>query len=325
MVNVSKTRHDSLENAPKYKHYIPIMNKALIADGIDYFGLSGFPLAVRRVRTDDKHTPSHPHDLTEVEHRHDFCELAIVTHGRATHMLEGAAFPVAAGDVFLLQGQQKHYFFERQNLDLINIMYDPEKIALPENELRRMPGYCAMFMLEPNYRRQHRFASRLHLKRLPLARVERLVEEMEGECDDNMPGREVALRAKLMELMVFLSRAYTDSDTTEAHALLRVGNVIGALENDFSKDWTLDELLKIAHMSRSNLMRVFRKATGQTPIEYLVRLRIQRAMEMLRNTDQSITEIAMEVGFNDSNYFTRQFRRALGESPRDFRRTKARV
>jgi AraC-like DNA-binding protein len=293
--------------------------KSTIADGIHYFGLSGFPLAVLRVRTDSEHAPSHPHDLTEVEHSHDFCELVIVTHGSAMHMLEGNGFPVTAGDVFLLQGKQRHYFYNRENLDLINIMYDPEKIALPENELRRMPGYCAMFMLEPTYRRQHNFASRLHLKRVPLAQVEQFAEEMERECDGEKAGHEVALRAKLLELMVYLSRAYTNSDTTEAHALLRVGNVIGALENDFSRDWKLDELLTIAHMSRSNLMRIFRKATGQTPIEYLVRLRIQRAMEMLRNTDLAITEIAMEVGFNDSNYFTRQFRRILGESPRSFR------
>jgi AraC-like DNA-binding protein len=297
--------------------------KSTIADGINYFGPAGFPLAVRRVSTDVKHTPSHPHDLTEVEHSHDFCELVIVTHGSAMHMLEGNEFPVTAGDVFLLQGRQRHYFYERKNLDLINIMYDPEKIALPENELRRMPGYCAMFMLEPTYRRQHRFASRLHLKRVPLAHVEQLAEVMERECNEEMPGREVALRAKLLELLVFLSRAYTSTETTEAHALLRVGNVIGALENDFAKDWKLDDLLKIAHMSRSNLMRVFRKATNQTPIEYLVRLRIQRAMELLRNSNFTVTEIAMEVGFNDSNYFTRQFRRALGESPSSFRQGKS--
>jgi AraC-like DNA-binding protein len=294
-----------------------------IADGIHYFGLSGFPLAVLRVCTDAEHAPSHPHDLTEVEHSHDFCELVIVTHGSAMHMLEGNAFPVTAGDVFLLQGRQSHYFYDRKNLDLINIMYDPEKIALPENELRRMPGYCAMFMLEPTFRRQHRFASRLHLKRVPLAHTEQLAEVMEQESDTQSPGYEVALRAKLLDLMVYLSRAYTNTDSTEANALLRVGNVIGALENDFSKDWKLDELLTIAHMSRSNLMRIFRKATSQTPIEYLVRLRIQRAMELLRNTDLTITEVAMEVGFNDSNYFTRQFRRALGETPRSFRQSKA--
>jgi AraC-like DNA-binding protein len=297
--------------------------KSIIADGIHYFGPSGFPLAVRRVRTDTGHTPSHPHDLTEVEHRHDFCELTIVTRGGAMHMLEGTAFPVTAGDVFLLQGRQRHYFYHRENLDLINIMYDPEKIALPENELRRMPGYCAMFLLEPTYRRQHNFASRLHLKRVPLGHVEQLVGVLEKESLEKPPGYEVALRAKLLELIVYLSRAYTNTDTTEAHALLRVGNVIGALENDFSRDWKLDDLLKIANMSRSNLMRVFRKATGQPPIEYLVRLRVQRSMEMLLNTDLSITEIAMEIGFNDSSYFTRQFRKINGLSPSAYRKRRA--
>jgi len=297
--------------------------KATLADAMHYFGPTSFPLAVRRVRTDAGHTPSHPHDLTEVEHRHDFCELVIVTHGRAMHRLEGRDFPVAAGDVFLLQGRQRHYFHGRENLGLVNIMYDPEKIALPENELRKMPGYCAMFLLEPAFRRQHRFASRLHLRRVPLARVELLAEEMERECDGRQPGREVALRAKLLELMVLLSRAYTGTGSIEAHALLRVGHVIGALENDFSKDWKLGDLLKIAHMSRSNLMRVFRQATGQTPIDYLLRLRIQRAMEMLRHTDLPITEIALETGFNDSNYFARQFRRMVGEPPRRFRQGRA--
>ena len=294
--------------------------KSVIADGIHYFGLSGFPITVRSVGTDAHRTPSHPHDLTEVEHSHDFSELVIVTNGSAMHWLEGTDFPVAAGDIFLLQGRQRHYFHQRTNLELINIMYDPNQIGLPENELRRMPGYCAMFMLEPNYRRQHRFASRLHLGRVLLARAERLAEEMEVESISTDTGHSIVLRAKLMELLVFLSRAYTNSDSVEAHALLRLGDVIGALESDYAKDWKLDDLVKVAHMSRSNLMRTFRKATGKTPIEYLLRIRIQRAMAMLRNSDRTITEIAMEVGFNDSNYFSRQFRRITNESPRDFRR-----
>jgi len=293
--------------------------KSTIADGKDYFENRGFALAVRRVRTDIDHKSSHPHDLTEVEHSHGFCELVIVTRGSAMHWLEGEDFPVSAGDIFLLQGRQRHYFHDRKSLDLINIMYDPELIDLPENELRRMPGYCAMFILEPTYRRRHRFASRLHLKRVPLARVEHLIDEMELECNEQKAGNEVALRAKLLELMVFLSRAYTETDSIEAHALLRVGSVIGVLENSFQDDWKLDDLLKIAHMSSSNLMRVFRKATGQTPIEYLVRLRIQKSMELLRSTEHTVTEIAMDVGFNDSNYFSRQFRRIVGESPRQFK------
>jgi len=294
--------------------------KSKLAGGIYYFDPSGIPLAVRRVQTDSAHTPSHPHDLTEVEHHHNFCELVIVTRGSAMHWLEGRIFPVTAGDVFLLQGQQRHYFQDRQNLDLINIMYDPKKIGLPENELRRMPGYCALFMLEPAYRRQHRFESRLHLGRIPLAHAEQLVAEMEKECIEKNAGYEAALRARLTELIVYLSRAYIVTESTEAGALLRVGNVISALENNFSKNWKIEELLRIAHMSRSNLMRVFNKATGQAPVEYLVRLRIQKAMALLRDTELSITEIALEVGFNDSNYFARQFNKLIGKSPSSYRK-----
>jgi len=294
--------------------------KPELAAATYYFDSTGFPLAVHRVRTDPAHTPSHPHDLTEVEHRHDFCELVIVTQGKAMHRLERSDFPVTAGDVFLLQGRQSHHFHDRQNLELINIMYDSPRIGLPENELRKMPGYCALFMLEPTYRRRHRFESRLHLKRIPLAHAEQIAAEMERECDRKTAGYEAALRSKLLELIVFLSRTYDTTETTKARALLRVGHVIGALENDFSKDWKLEDLLKIACMSRSNLMRIFRKATGQAPIEYLVRLRIQKAIELLRSTDRSITEISFETGFNDSNYFSRQFRKTVGRPPSAFRK-----
>jgi AraC-like DNA-binding protein len=291
--------------------------KTIIADGSDYFGESGFPIMVGRSHLID--IPASSHDLTEIEHSHDFCELVIVAQGQGFQCLEGMDLPITAGDVFLLQGHQRHFFHDRKDLELINVMYDSEQIMLPENDLRCMPGYCAMFLLEPTYRQRHRFASRLHLKRIQLAKVLAITDEMERECTEKAPGREVMLRAKLQELITYLSRAYTQGNSTETQALLRVGEVIGTMENDFSKDWKLDDLAAIAHMSKNNLLKVFRKATNQSPIDYLMRLRIQRAMELLRQSDSSITEIAFKVGFNDSNYFTRQFRRVVGMPPRQFR------
>jgi AraC-like DNA-binding protein len=297
------------------------MKKSIIADGADYFGMTGFPLWVGRSITTPQPTdpPPHPHDLTEIEHTHDFNELVIVAQGQGLQSLTGTDLPITAGDVFLLQGQQRHYFHDRKDLIMYNVMYDPEQIKLPESDLRCMPGYCAMFMLEPTYRKQHRFASRLHLKRLQLAHVQAICDEMEQECSERQPGYEIVLRAKLLELIAYLSRAYIQGDSTETRALLRVGKVIGAMENDFTHDWKLADLAKMAHMSQSHLLTVFRKATGQTPIDYLVRLRIQRAMELIQKSDHSITEIAFAVGFNDSNYFARQFRKVAGIPPRQFR------
>jgi AraC-like DNA-binding protein len=61
-------------------------------------------------------------------------------------------------------------------------------------------------------------------------------------------------------------------------------------------------------------------ATGLPPIEYLIRLRIRQSMELLTASDMSVTDIAMECGFNDSNYFARQFKRINDMSASEFRK-----
>ena len=61
---------------------------ALLAQGLDYFGAEGFPLTVRRVQTEPGGRPSHAHDVTEIDHYHDFCELVLVLSGRGLHVLE---------------------------------------------------------------------------------------------------------------------------------------------------------------------------------------------------------------------------------------------
>jgi len=123
--------------------------------------------------------------------------------------------------------------------------------------------------------------------------------------------------------MTFLSRRYGQSRETEARALLRVGQLIRTLERDYTEPWTLEQLAERAHLSRSSLMRTFRKATGQAPIDYLISRRIEAAMRDLQQTQRSVTEVALDSGFSDSNYFARQFRRVCGCAPSDFRRRMA--
>ncbi len=73
-------------------------------------------------------------------------------------------------------------------------------------------------------------------------------------------------------------------------------------------------------MSEGNLHKVFKEATGQSPIDYLIKLRLQRSMDLLSDTGLSITEIAFKTGFNDSNYFTRHFKKIIGTTPSRYRK-----
>ena len=107
---------------------------------------------------------------------------------------------------------------------------------------------------------------------------------------------------------------------TESRALLRVGELISTVEQRFREPWTLDQLARLAHLSRTSLLRIFRQATGQSPIDYLIGLRIEAAQRMLLQSNLSVTEIALDTGFADSNYFARQFRRVCGCTPSSFRR-----
>jgi AraC-like DNA-binding protein len=293
---------------------------ALLAQGIDYFGVDGFPVTARRVRTQPGGRPSHANDVTEIDHYHDFCELVLVLSGRGRHMLEGESFPVAAGNVFVVQGRQVHSFRDREGLVLVNVMYDPQRVPLPSGLLRRLPGYSALFMLEPSFRSAHRFSSRLELDREDLGSAEALAERIEAESAQARPGHEAVLLGLLVELMVFLSRRYGESDARESRSLLEMGRLISALEQRCSEPWTLAQMAGLARLSRTSLLRVFRQATGKSPIDFLIGLRIEAAKRLLRQSDRSMTDIALETGFGDSNYFARQFRLVTGRTPTAFRR-----
>jgi AraC family transcriptional regulator len=94
------------------------------------------------------------------------------------------------------------------------------------------------------------------------------------------------------------------------------------MNNNFQKNISIKELCKIAKMSERNFFRNFKNSVGCSPLCYLRKIRIQRASEILLSTDKSISEIAHESGFSDSNYFCRAFRKEMSTSPRQFRLAK---
>jgi len=83
---------------------------------------------------------------------------------------------------------------------------------------------------------------------------------------------------------------------------------------------TLEELAGIARLSVSHFARAFRESVGVAPHRYLMRLRIARACELIRDTDRPLADISLEVGLADQSHLTRLFVALVGERPRDFRR-----
>lgn len=94
------------------------------------------------------------------------------------------------------------------------------------------------------------------------------------------------------------------------------------IEGNYNNTITVNELAQYANMSVRNFSRVFQKAYGLSPSAYVIRLRINHAFELLQDPWLSISEVAWACGFQDSNYFTRQFKAVSGCSPREYRKVK---
>ena len=286
--------------------------------GRNYFRLNKFPINLSRV--DRKEHLTHAYDLTEKEHYHDFIELVFILNGQGRQVLEDNEYLVAAGDVFVLQGNQKHYFRDASQVEIVNVMFDGiNHPGMIPGKIRQMEGYKALFILEPFYRAKHHFKNRLRLNREELAKIELMLNAMFFEQNQQQEGYELILANRLQELIILLSRQYSNIETTQARALVRIGKVIEYLENNLSETVYIDKLSDMACMSKRNFMRIFKGAVGLSPIQYLRQVRLQRASKMLRESSEQIGVVAMQCGFSDSNYFIKCFRQAFGTTPYRFR------
>ncbi len=92
-----------------------------------------------------------------------------------------------------------------------------------------------------------------------------------------------------------------------------------AMDRNYTEPLDVHALARIAHVSEAHFIRTFRATFGETPHRYLQRRRVERAMAMLRQTERSVTDICMAVGFTSLGTFSRTFRTIVGESPREYR------
>ncbi len=104
----------------------------------------------------------------------------------------------------------------------------------------------------------------------------------------------------------------------------QVQRAIEKMYADMNKKLSVADLARECNFSLGYFSHLFRAVTGLSPHAYMLRLRIERAKNMLENTDLSVLEIALVVGFSDQNYFSRFFKEQTGEAPSAFRsRTNA--
>ncbi|WP_106767538.1 AraC family transcriptional regulator [Paenibacillus faecalis] len=264
----------------------------------------------------------HEEDM-HVHHHVDFSELVIVLHGNATHIVNAEKSFIKKGDVFVINGTTSHGYKDPDEFRICNIMYKPDMLESAGPELRRSNGYQALFVLEPHYRNINHSLGKMSLPISSLDYVSSVVDFMIEEFTNKLQGYETILRSRFMELVVQLSRQYEKQERQGAEGnLMHLAKAISFMEDNYLHPLSREDIAAKSNISIRHLNRIFQSYYQTTPFAYLQQLRLEHACRLLKTTSLPISEVSFESGFNDSNYFTRQFTKAFGMSPKMYRKNR---
>lgn len=144
------------------------------------------------------------------------------------------------------------------------------------------------------------------------------VEEMQRAGEMSSSCAWALLRAVLIELHRTISEA-APIEGSPVHISWQVERFIRELPEISGRDWTLDSMALHCHLRRTQFATLISKLTGESPMTYLNRVRVNRARQLLVDPSLNITDIAFDCGFNSSQYFSKVFRRFCELSPSEFR------
>jgi AraC-like DNA-binding protein len=152
------------------------------------------------------------------------------------------------------------------------------------------------------------------------------LDQLAAELRDRQPGGFLVSEHLAHIMLVQVLRTYLatqrGSGTGWFHALAdrQIGKAVGAIHSRPAHRWTLHELASEIGMSRSTFAERFKQVVGMSPMDYVTRWRMLIAGDRLRNSGDSVSSIALSVGYESESAFSTAFKRVMSHSPRQFQR-----
>lgn len=263
----------------------------------------------------------HQRDLTDFVvpwHWHEELELGYMADGSSIIRTTGRDYTIRRGDGF----------FINQNVLNTKLNGQPGSPALEINHIFHpifIGGHFGSW-ITAKY-----LAPILHNQRISVHIIRRGTEEADTLLDqllylrelNQKPDQEIPIRNALSEawllLLAEMEKHFEAPQIIEAEKQDRIKSMLSYIHRNFGEKITLEEIAAAANISEREANRVFRKTLRQTPFAYLMNCRLEQAKTMLARSSLAITEISYRCGFTDSAYMGKQFRKAFGMSPKEYR------
>ena len=247
------------------------------------------------------------------DHSHTYCEIFYLKTGSCIYYVNNDMYHLIAGDVFIVAPGDSHSTSYEGLVACERIVVCCELEAIPESFLNSHED------LKESLQR----SGKVVLVKKGQLQLEGILSRMMEE--NNFPDEYSyeLMTYYAQELFLCLKRGgvfiYEKHKSRESYSA-DIEDAIRYIAQNYALSITLEDVAKIINLSPTYLSKKFKKVTGMTFKEYVNYIRLKQASQALLTTDNSITEIAVDCGFNSSNYFKDLFRKVNGVSPRTFRK-----
>lgn len=147
-----------------------------------------------------------------------------------------------------------------------------------------------------------------------------LLHELAEKSEEKDPFNWLERTSLCLKLLCEMARDTKQIDDIGKYASIQ--NAITYIENNFAKDFPVDDLAKMSYLSPTSFRRLFFECKGMSPVDYRNTLRIRRGAELLKVGKYSVSEVAEKVGISDVKYFGKLFSRYMGTTPGSFKKEK---
>jgi AraC-like DNA-binding protein/quercetin dioxygenase-like cupin family protein len=251
------------------------------------------------------------------DHYHSFYEIFYLWSGSCRFLLKDTVYQMEAGDlVFIAPGELHHSLYSAGEVcEIVMIYFKEEYLHLSDRSADSLTSISGQglqlhsFMGSVPTVYQEYLHSLLTRMLTENSRFDQYSEHFE--------------RCYLEELLLMLMRHSVMNEKEPDLLNSRDADILLATKyiyNNFRKPLTLEEVSSVASLSPTYFSKKFKLITGMGFKEYLNYVRLKHAQTALLTTNSSITDIALEYGFNDSNYFKDLFKKVYGKSPREYRK-----
>ncbi|MEK3883047.1 AraC family transcriptional regulator [Paenibacillus sp. PL2-23] len=251
--------------------------------------------------------------LPLTEHQHPGCyEFVFIERGKAGWALGEEHYETTAGQVFHSRPGEKH----RGSFNVI----EPCKFWWLIVEEPAPIGWLG-FTTEELMHIQHALAELPRVKHVGWASFEAL-KRLKHTLLFRNALQSVAVRAALIKAILAIIAPHSGSHEIAADLKLRFEELIERMGKEPEWRPTVNELAQMTGVSSSHFYRTFQSYTGEPPITFAERLRVKEACRQLEGSQDSITDIAYRLGYPSSQHFATVFKRFIGATPSQWRRTR---